>query len=425
MILEDIAGVSVRAIAEEFGTPTYVYDRAMIERRIDDLAGFPTVRYAQKACSNIAILALMRRKGVLVDATTAGEIHRARKAGYRPEEIVYTSDIFDRPTLKLLADAPFGVNCGSADMIEQIGSVSPGRKITLRINPGFGHGHSQKTNTGGEGSKHGVWHEELPECLRRAKLSNVHVTGIHVHIGSGSDFEHLAKVCEAMQRIALVVGEGLETISAGGGLPTPYRPSDKPLDVARFTQMWLDTRDRIGKNLGKELQLEVEPGRYLVAESGSLICEIRAIKRQGSKTYYVVNAGFNNLARPVLYGAYHPISICPLKGRVGDAQPVVVAGPLCESGDIFTQAEGGFVETRELPAASVGDLVVIGGTGAYGFSMASNYNSMPLGAEVLLWSREPHLIRERQSLEDLVRGEVIPESLRRLEKPGGLALGDS
>lgn len=407
MLLDEIAGVAVRQIAEEFDTPTYVYDRAMIERRIDDLAGFPTVRFAQKACSNIAILAIMRRKGVLVDATTAGEIHRALKAGYRPEEIAYTSDIFDRPTLRLIAESPFSVNCGSSVMIDQFGAVSPGRKITLRINPGFGHGHSQKTNTGGEGSKHGIWHEELPDCLNRAKSANVRVTGIHVHIGSGSDFEHLTHVCEAMERIALSVGEGLETISAGGGLPTPYRPTDKLLDVARFTQMWLETRDRIGKKLGKDLHLEVEPGRYLVAESGSLLCEIRAIKRQGSKVYYVVNAGFNNLARPVLYGAYHPISICPLKGRAGDLQPVVVAGPLCESGDIFTQAEGGFVETRELPTASVGDLVVIGCTGAYGFSMASNYNSMPLGAEVLLSGGKAHLIRERQSLEDLVRSERI------------------
>jgi diaminopimelate decarboxylase len=409
MIVREFAGVPIASIARDFGTPTYVYDQAVIERRIDDLAGFPVVRYAQKACSNVAILDLMRRKGVLVDATTAGEVHRALTAGYRPEEVVYTSDAFDRTALELAAKLPVGVNCGSSDMIRQIAAVSPGRRLTLRINPGFGHGHSQKTNTGGEGSKHGIWHEQLPDCLALAKQLGVVVHGLHVHIGSGSDFEHLAQVRHAMERLAALVGRDLEVISAGGGLPTPYRPEDQPLDVARFTSMWLETRDRIQERLGRPVQLEVEPGRYLVAESGGLVCEIRAVKVQGSKTYYIVDAGFNNLARPVLYGAYHPISICPSDGRpVSQTQPVVVAGPLCESGDVFTQSEGGFVETRELPVARVGDFLTIHCAGAYGFSMSSNYNSTPTAAEVLVREGEAVLIRERQPIEDLVRLERLP-----------------
>ena len=409
MILNQIGGVAIGQIAEKFSTPTYVYDQAVIEQRVKDLAAFPTIRYAQKANSNIAILSLVRRLGVEVDATSAGEIHRAIKAGYKPEQIVYTSDIFDRETLKTIASLPVGINAGSMDMIPQIASVSPGRKLTLRINPGFGHGHSQKTNTGGEGSKHGIWHQLLPACIDLAKSSGVLITGIHMHIGSGTDFEHLSQVCASMEKAAELVGQDLEVISAGGGLPTPYRPGDKPLDVGRYAEMWLASHERIQKSLSKKIRLEVEPGRYLVAESGYLVAEIRAIKEQGSKRYYVLNAGFNNLARPVMYGAYHPIAICSVDGRsLTEIEEVAVAGPLCESGDIFTQAEGGFVETREVPKAKIGDYLILCCAGAYGFGMASNYNSMPLPAEVLISNGKAVLIRDRQSLDDLIRGEHIP-----------------
>lgn len=409
MLMTEIAGVSISTIAKRFGTPTYVYDRAMIERRIKDLAGFPKIRYAQKANSNIAILALMRKNGVVVDATTVGEIYRAMKAGYSAADIVYTSDIFDRPTLEFVREHAVGINAGSPDMISQLGAVSPGRKITLRINPGFGHGHSQKTNTGGEGSKHGIWHEELPKCLELARASQIKIAGIHMHIGSGTDFEHLSQVCASMERVALLASEHLEVISAGGGLPTPYRPGDQPLDVPRYTELWLATQKKISQKLGRSIEMEVEPGRYLVAESGYLVAEIRAIKHQGSKTYYVLNAGFNNLARPIMYGSYHPISICPADGRsILATCDAAVAGPLCESGDIFTQAEGGYVETRSLPAAQIGDYLTLHCAGAYGFAMGSNYNSMTYAAEVLISHGEPVVIRERQPVEDLVRGEVIP-----------------
>lgn len=410
MIKTEIAGIEIRELARRFGTPTYVYDQALIERRIDELKAFPVIRYAQKANSNLAILGVMRRRGVLVDAVSAGEIHRALLVGYRPAEIVYTADIFDHPALALVAKHQIPVNCGSADMLPQLGAACPGHEVTLRVNPGFGHGHSQKTNTGGEQSKHGIWHEEVPACLELARRHGLTVSGIHMHIGSGTDFEHLATVSDALVRVAERVGGNLARISAGGGLPTPYRPTDKPIDIPAYARIWLETKKKLEARLGRTLELEVEPGRYLVAEAGYLIAEIRAVKRQGSNTFYLLNAGFNNLARPILYGAYHPMSICPGDGRRDpiETMPVVVGGPLCESGDIFTQAEGGFVETRDLPQARVGDFLTIHCAGAYSFAMGSNYNSMPFAAEVLLHQGEACLVRERQSLDDLVRGERQP-----------------
>lgn len=434
--VDEIAGRPVVALAQEFGTPLYVYDAAKIVGRINDLAAFDVVRYAQKACSSLAILDLVRRHGAVVDAVSAGEIRRALAAGFRagpgePPEIFYTADIFDHESLDLVVEHNIPVNCGSPDMIDQLGERASsfqraGREITLRINPGFGHGHSQKTNTGGQQSKHGIWHEQLGDCLQRAARHQLTITGLHMHIGSGTDLEHLGQVCSAMAKIASAVGSSITSISAGGGLPTPYRDEDEEVDVAGYFELWDVTRRQLADEFGHRVSLEIEPGRYLVAESGSLIAEIRAVKRMGDNLFYLVDAGFNNLARPILYGAYHPMAICCAergeRSEVGGqrsgrapARPqarlhnVVVGGPLCESGDIFTQESGGFVSTRELPEAQVGDYLVIGCAGAYGAVMGSNYNTKPLAAEVLVEEGQARLIRARQTFDDMVRGEVIPK----------------
>lgn len=413
VLLNEIAGLPVVELAQQFGTPTYVYDAAKIAERVADLRNFDVVRYAQKANSNLAVLDWIRRQGGLVDAVSAGEIHRALAAGYQlgkqPPEIVYTADVFDRESLQLVWERDIPVNCGSPDMIDQLGEAAPGREITLRLNPGFGHGHSQKTNTGGEQSKHGIWHEQLDECLRRADHRGLAVTGLHMHIGSGTDLAHLAEVCGAIEKVADKAGRSITSISAGGGLPVPYKDDETYVDLDRYFQLWNETRQRLERRFGHPVRLEIEPGRYLVAESGYLITEVRAVKRMGGNLFYLLDAGFNTLARPILYGAYHPMAVAPADGSPGGPlQEVIVGGPLCESGDIFTQREGGFVCKRALPAASVGDYLVIGNAGAYGFVMASNYNSKPLAAEVLIREGRPHLVRTRQTNADLIRGESIP-----------------
>ncbi|MCA9165243.1 MAG: diaminopimelate decarboxylase, partial [Planctomycetales bacterium] len=314
----DIAGVPVVEIAEQFGTPTYVYDAAKIEQRVRDLRDFDVIRYAQKACSNLSILDLVRRMGVVVDAVSAGEIHRALKAGFSPQgdppPIVYTADIFDRESLEMVVRHKLHANVGSPDMIDQLGQRSPGHAITLRINPGFGHGHSQKTNTGGEQSKHGIWHDQLDDCLQRADHHGLSVTGVHMHIGSGTDLEHLSQVCGAMEAAARKVGRSVTSISAGGGLPTIYKEGDAYVDLQQYFALWDAARKRLEEAFGHRVSLEIEPGRYLVAESGYLVSEIRAIKKMGANTFYLLDAGFNNLARPILYGSYHPISLAPRSG---------------------------------------------------------------------------------------------------------------
>ena len=363
---DQIAGVGVAELAREYGTPLYAYDAEMIRRRCQDLAAWDTVRFAQKACSNLAVLDLIRRAGVLVDAVSTGEIHRALAAGYTAHAdraadptglppahpIVYTADIFDRDSLDAVAKLGIHVNCGSSDMLEQLAERVPGASVTLRVNPGFGHGHSQKTNTGGEGSKHGIWHEEIPDVLRRAEWAGLSVTGLHMHIGSGTDLVHLAEVAGALERVALEIGRSLTTISAGGGLPVPYKPGEVHADLSGYFTLWDATRRKLEQTFGHRIRLEIEPGRYLTAESGFLVTEVRAIKKQGGRKYTLVDAGFNTLARPVLYGAYHPMSLCPADDAAAQQlEDVAVGGPLCESGDIFTQTDGGFVATRALPRA--------------------------------------------------------------------------
>ncbi len=410
-LLSHVAGVRILDIARRFGTPTFVYDAEMILRRIADLRAFDCVRYAQKACSNLAILDLIRRQGALVDAVSAGEVRRALAAGYSaegdPPPIVYTADIFSAEALELCVQKKIHVNCGSPDMIDQYGSRLPGVGITLRLNPGFGHGHNQKVNTGGKQSKHGIWYTQIADCLAKAQRHGLTITGLHMHIGSGTDLEHLTQVCGAIEKAAMEIGPSLNYLNVGGGLPTVYRPTDSYMDLDAYFVLCDAMRKSLQKEFGHELRLEIEPGRYLVVESGFLVTEIRAVKHQDDNMFYLLDAGFNNLARPVLYGSYHPMSIVPADESTSRAeQEVIVGGPLCESGDIFTQEEGGYVCKRRLPTAQVGDLLVIACTGAYGFVMGSNYNSQPLAAEVLIENSQARLIRRRQTFEDLVREEL-------------------
>ncbi|HHR6319520.1 TPA: diaminopimelate decarboxylase [Providencia alcalifaciens] len=403
----------LRTLPAQFGTPVWVYDSEVIIDRIGQLKMFDTVRFAQKACSNIHILRLMREQGVKVDSVSLGEIERALVAGFQPgrekSEIVFTADVLDPATLLKVTELDIPVNVGSIDMLQQIGEHKADHPVWLRINPGFGHGHSQKTNTGGENSKHGIWHQDLPEALAKIQQYNLKLVGIHMHIGSGVDYQHLANVCDSMVELVMSAGVDIEAISAGGGLSTPYREHDEIIDVQHYYSLWDNARQRIEQHLGHHIELEIEPGRYLVAESGVLLAQVRAVKDMGSRHYVLVDSGFNDLMRPAMYGSYHHISVLPADGSSVDSQPLketIVAGPLCESGDVFTQLEGGMVETRLLPAVNVGDYLVFHDTGAYGASMSSNYNSRPLLPEVLFIHGKPTLIRRRQTIQELLALEL-------------------
>jgi diaminopimelate decarboxylase len=405
------------ALARQQGTPLWVYDAATIRSQVQALRQFDVIRFAQKANSNTHILRLMRSLGVMVDAVSLGEIERALAAGYQAGlrqghyEIVFTADLIDRPTLARVVELGIPVNCGSIDMLDQLGHVAPGHPVWLRINPGFGHGHSNKTNTGGEHSKHGIWHADLPLACRKVRDNGLHLLGLHMHIGSGVDYAHLQQVCGAMVGLVdTVAAQGLDlhAISAGGGLSVRYQAGEPSIDTAHYFESWDAARQQVAQSLGHPVTLEIEPGRYLVAESGVLVSEVRATKAMGRKPFVLVDAGFSDLMRPSMYGSYHGMELLGSDGtpRGGALQDTVVAGPLCESGDVFTQGEGGTVLTRPLPVAQVGDLLVLHDTGAYGASMSSNYNTRPLIAEVLVDNGQARLIRRRQTVAELLALEI-------------------
>jgi diaminopimelate decarboxylase len=395
-------------LAQQYGTPLWIYDAAVIRERIRQLRAFEVIRFAQKACSNINILALMRSEGVAVDAVSEGELERALVAGYRPDGepagVVFTADLLTPSALARVVSLGVEVNTGSIDMLAQLGQADPGHRVWLRVNPGFGHGHSQKTNTGGENSKHGIWHADLPAALEVIRRYQLKLVGLHMHIGSGVDYGHLAQVCGAMTETVLGLGHDLEAFSTGGGLSIPYREGEARVDTAHYFAMWDQARGRMAEGLGHAVRMEIEPGRFLVAEAGLLLAEVRAVKDMGANHYVLADAGFNDLMRPAMYGSFHGISVLRRDGiePAGPARPTVVAGPLCESGDVFTQHEGGTVQPRPLPEARVGDLLVLHDTGAYGASMSSNFNSRPLAPEVLVDGDQERLIRRRQTIQELL-----------------------
>ena len=410
----DLNAENLLRLPAEFGCPVWVYDAQIVREKIAALHQFDVVRFAQKACSNIHILRLMREQGVKVDSVSLGEIERALAAGFDPktdpDAIVFTADLIDDATLARVHELQVPVNAGSVDMLEQLGQVSPGHRVWLRVNPGFGHGHSQKTNTGGENSKHGIWYADMPAALDVLQRYNLKLVGIHMHIGSGVDYGHLEQVCGAMVRQVVDFGQDLEAISAGGGLSIPYREGEEAIDTDHYYGLWSAARDQIAAHLGHAVKLEIEPGRFLVAEAGVLVAQVRSVKEMGSRHFVLIDAGFNDLMRPSMYGSYHHITSLAADGRDLTHAPrreTVVAGPLCESGDVFTQQEGGKVETRALPEVKPGDYLVLHDTGAYGASMSSNYNSRPLLPEVLFDNGKAQLIRRRQTIQELLALELI------------------
>lgn len=404
-------------ITQQFGTPAWVYDAATIRQQIKQLRDFDVIRYAQKACSNTHILRLMREEGVMVDAVSAGEIERSLVAGYsnsnNPDSIVFTADLIDRETIELVIQHDIPVNIGSMDMLHRIAQVAPHHSVWIRVNPGFGHGHSEKTNTGGPNSKHGISLEDLPQTVALIQQYGLNLIGIHMHIGSGSDLEHLSQACQAMVGIVKFANVDIRAISTGGGLPIPYSSHEDKLDTMTFFRLWNDARKEIESHLGHKVKLEVEPGRYLVGNAGALLAEVHCLKSTAEHNFVLVDAGFNDLIRPSMYGSYHKIEVVHQHSSQQDVEPTyhvleyAVAGPLCESGDVFTQNANGVICHQTLDNPRVGDLLVFNDAGGYGASMSSNYNSRPLAPEILIDDGQCRLIRKRQSINDLLALEMV------------------
>jgi diaminopimelate decarboxylase len=406
------------AVRERFGTPCYVYDRATLEDAARRALAFPhafglTVRYAMKANPNHAVLRLFRTLGLHIDASSDPEVERALRAGYAPAQIQLTSQV-PSPRLQEFVGQGVLYNACSLEQLDCFGRAFRGRDVTIRVNPGVGSGSTRRTNTGGPASSFGIWHGHLDDAKALAARHGLVICGLHTHIGSGTDPAVWTRVAALVLEIAAQLPE-VTTVSLGGGFKVARVPEEQATDLADVGSIARRAFVAFRERTGRALHLEIEPGTYLVANAGAVVATCVDVVDTGEDGYLFakLDAGMTEVTRPALYGAQHPIAVL-----AADRPPawVVFVGPCCESGDILTPAPGDpeALAPREVPRPRIGDLVVVGGAGAYCAAMATaNYNSYPSAPEVL---RERdgalRLVRRRQTLAQLLVNEVEGEPAR-------------
>ena len=401
-----VGQVPATELANKYGTPLYVYDAAIIRRQIDRVkSAFAALPfrpfYAMKANGSLAILELIRKQGFGCDCVSPGEIFIARRAGFTAEQIWFTCSNVSDDDLLAIGDPRIVVNVNSLSEIDRILALDLKNPIALRVNPDVGAGHHVDVVTGGGGVKFGIDLAEIRDARVMVEDSGRKVVGLHAHIGSGIDA--IEPLIESARRLLELSGDfaNLRWLNFGGGISVPYRPDEAQFPIDEYGAELTRVADRLLR--ARDLTAILEPGRYVVAESGALLSRVTAKRISGGLLWLGCDTGFNHLVRPSKYGAYHHI-VNASRGSESQEE-YVVAGNLCESGDVFTRDAEGNAVPRKMDRCEVGDLIAFLDAGAYGFSMASHYNARLLPPEVLVEGESARLIRERQMLDDLVRGQ--------------------
>lgn len=403
-----------RSIAAAHGTPVFVYDEMALRAQATAALAFPapyglTVRYAMKALSTRAILRLFDRAGLHFDASSGHEARRLIMAGITPAKITLsTQELPDN--FAELVDSGVAINACSLDQLERYGRAFPGSDVGLRFNPGLGSGGTNRTNVGGPASSFGIWHEKLDAAREIVARHSLTVVRIHTHIGSGSD----PAIWTRAASLSLKLAEAFDSVgyfNLGGGYKVARMDYEAETNLQAIGEPIAALLRDFASRTGRKLHLEIEPGTYLAANAGSLLASVQDVTDTGSGGYKFLklDCGMNDILRPSLYGAQHPVHI--LRQTPSTAtEAVIIVGHCCESGDILTPAKGDpeGLSPRELPLAAIGDLALIGGAGAYCSAMpAKNYNSFPEAAEVLLHPDGSYsLIRRRQTLDQIVQNEI-------------------
>ena len=394
-------------LAEKYGTPLYIYEGDRIRNNFRRLTeafrsnGIENlkVHYAVKANSNPWILKLLLEEGASVDVVSPGEIFLAEYAGFKPKQMLFTQNSVSDEEMRFALDKGVMINVESLSQLARLGRIAPGSEISVRFNIYVGAGHHSHVITGGPESKFGIDWEKTEEVKEVASRGSLKIKGVHCHIGSGVlQAEMFVKAVRNLFETAMKF-EGLDFIDLGGGIGVPYRPEENAINIEQLATRLSAEYEEFCKAYGGSPSLALEPGRFLVAESGSLLCKVTSIKKARKYTFIGTNTGFNHLIRPAFYGSYHHIE--PVEKRNGESIKAVITGNLCESGDVFTRTEKG-IEPREFSPIEEGDLLAIRNAGAYGFTMASHYNSFLLPPEVLIEGDSIKLIRKREKPEDLL-----------------------
>ena len=412
-----IDGVSSLELAEKFDTPLYV----LVERRIREnyrrlydalRRHYKKVRiyYSAKANTGLSVLKILESEGSYIDAVSPGEVFLALKAGFTPDRILFTGTSVRNDELRYLVDSGVTINIDSLSQLRRLLKIHVPEILSVRVNPEIGAGHHEHCITAGRNSKFGIWEDDIVKAYRYAKNAGVKRFGMQMHIGSGIlTIEPFLLAAEKMLSMAHRVRKELDVkfdfIDLGGGIGVPYKPEEKPLDIDLYAEKLLRLYiERINEYDLGEPWFCIEPGRYIICDAGILLTLVNTVKTTPFKKFVGVDAGFNILIRPAMYGSYHPIVVAN-KLRFKDEEVYDIAGPLCESGDLLAK-------DRKLPRICEGDLLAILNAGAYGFSMSSNYNSRPRCGEVLVKNGEYALVRRKERLEDLLRGQEIPSWLK-------------
>lgn len=405
---------SAQRIAEEYGTPCYVYDAATLDANATAVLAFPnayglTARYAMKACPNASILRRFEAAGLHIDASSGYEVKRAMAAGFTPEKISLSTQELPEDFAALCSQGVL-LNACSLNQLERFGAAFEGGEVGLRFNPGAGSGGNNRTNVGGPASSFGIWHEWLPEVQGLVAKYQLKVVRIHTHIGSGSDPAVWQKI-SSMSLNLVRAFPGVHTLNLGGGYKVARMPEETGTDLQACGAPVAEKFREFAAETEREIHLEIEPGTFLLANAGAVLAKVQDMVSTGSQGYEFLklNTGMTELLRPSLYGAQHPVTLLQAEPS-GETVEYVLAGHCCESGDILSPASGDpeLLAPRALPRAAIGDLCAIDGAGAYCAAMtAKHYNSYPEAAEILLESDgSTRLIRKRQAPEALWADET-------------------
>ena len=409
-----VDGVSALELAKKFDTPLYVISETGIKKNYNRLykalsSNYEKIRiyYAAKANSNLSVMKTLETKGAYLDAVSPGEVFMALTCGFTPDKILFTGTSVSNEELKFLVDSNVTVNVDSLSQLERLQKMMVPKTLSVRVNPEAGAGHHTHVITAGKQSKFGLWENDALKAYELGKKAGVERFGIHMHIGSGiSDVkpfvQALDKLLKSASKVHDQLGVEFEFIDIGGGLGVPYKPEEKELDLTLFSNKVLGLfKQRIHEYGLGEPFFCVEPGRYLVCDAGVLLTTVNTVKTTPFKKFIGVDAGFNTLVRPTMYGSYHHIVVAN-KLNSPDEETCDVVGPICESGDVLAK-------DRRLPKIQEGDLLAVLNAGAYGFSMSSQYNARPRAAEVLVEKGRVTVVREREQLDDLMSGQRMAE----------------
>lgn len=405
---------TARQIAESHATPVYVYDETSLRKQARAALAFPapfglTVRYAIKAASTRAILRIFAEEGLYFDASSGYEAERLLLAGIEAARVSLSTQELPGNFADLVRKG-LEINACSLDQLDRFGRAFPGGTVGLRFNPGLGSGGTKRTNVGGPASSFGIWHEDLEKAQSLVDRHQLTVIRIHTHIGSGSD----PAVWTRAASLSLKMAEAFPSVThfnLGGGYKVARMESESGTDLQVIGPPVADLLRDFAARTGRELHLELEPGTFLVANAAVLLARVQDVTSTGPEGYRFLklDCGMTDILRPSLYGAQHPIHVIQEQPQ-GDTEPAIVVGHCCESGDILTPAPGDpeGLSPRQLPRASIGDMVLIGGAGAYCSAMsAKNYNSFPELPEVLRQEDGSiRLIRRRQTLEQVIQNEL-------------------